>query len=209
MVLALCILAIIISIIVGWKWKFNTGIIALAFAFLIGFFGLGLSINEIISFWPTTIVFYLLAISLFFNYPTNNGTMDVLGKKLLYALGGNAKLVPFVIMVVCAIVGGLGAGASTPVIVGPFCFVMAVSAGVSPVTTALAIALGNIMGSNNPYNGYGGVIGKNLIMANGIEESTAITMSNYVWVNTIIISAIVMVIFYFALKDFRAKKGKS
>ena len=73
-------------------------------------------------------------------------------------------------MVVCAIVGGLGAGASTPVIVGPFCFVMAVSAGVSPVTTALAIALGNIMGSNNPYNGYGGVIGKNLIMANGIEE---------------------------------------
>lgn len=208
MVLALCILAIIISIIVGWKWKFNTGIIALAFAFLIGFFGLGLSINEIISFWPTTIVFYLLAISLFFNYPTNNGTMDVLGKKLLYALGGNAKLVPFVIMVVCAIVGGLGAGASTPVIVGPFCFVMAVSAGVSPVTTALAIALGNVMGSNNPYNGYGGVISKNLIMANGVDEQTAVTTTNFIWVNVMIIAVIMIVIFYFALKDFRAKKVK-
>ena len=62
MVLTLCILAIIVSIVIGWKFKFNTGIIAMGFAFLLGFFGLGMKINDIIAFWPTTIVFYLLSI---------------------------------------------------------------------------------------------------------------------------------------------------
>ena len=35
MVLTLCILAIIVSIAIGWKFKFNTGIIAMGFAFLL------------------------------------------------------------------------------------------------------------------------------------------------------------------------------
>ncbi len=132
MALWLCIAAIIISIFLGWKFKFNTGIIAMGFAFVIGICVMGMKASEIIAFWPTTIVFYLLSIALFFNYATENGTMNVLGQKLLHAMGGNAKLVPFAVAVVSAIVGGLGAGASTPAIVGPFAFVMAGTAGCPP-----------------------------------------------------------------------------
>lgn len=206
MVLTLCILAIIVSIVIGWKFKFNTGIIAMGFAFLLGFFGLGMKINDIIAFWPTTIVFYLLSISLFFTYATQNGTMDVLGRKMLYALGGNAKLIPVAIALVCAIVGGLGAGASTPAIIGPFAFAMAISAGVNPALAAICIGFGNLIGSNNPYNGYGGVISKNLIIANEVEEGRAMVMSNYIWVNMIIIVLIVLAVFYFLFKGFKAEK---
>lgn len=116
MALWLCIIAIVISILVGWKYKLNTGIIAMGFAFVIGICVMGMKASDVINFWPTTIVFYLLSISLFFNYATENGTMNVLGQKLLHAMGGNAKLVPFAIAAVSAIVGGLGAGASTPAI---------------------------------------------------------------------------------------------
>ena len=168
--LILCLLAIVASIVIGYKFKFNTGVIALAFAFIIGNLVMGLKVNDIVAFWPTTIVFYLLSIALFFNYATENGTMDVLGKKLLYAMGGNAKLIPLAIAAVSAIVGGLGAGASTPAIVGPFCFVMALSAGCDPVLTAVAITFGNLLGSNNPFNGYGGLIGKKLILENATGE---------------------------------------
>ena len=206
MVLTLCILAIIVSIVIGWKFKFNTGIIAMGFAFLLGFFGLGMKINDIIAFWPTTIVFYLLSISLFFTYATQNGTMDVLGRKMLYALGGNAKLIPVAIALVCAIVGGLGAGASTPAIIGPFAFAMAISAGVNPALAAICIGFGNLIGSNNPYNGYGGVISKNLIIANEVEEGRAMVMSNYIWINMIIIVLIVLAVFYFLFKGFKAEK---
>ncbi|MBQ8917652.1 MAG: hypothetical protein IJ044_02910, partial [Oscillospiraceae bacterium] len=174
MALALCILAIIVSIVIGYKFKLNTGIIALGFAFIIGNLVMGMKVNSIIAYFPTTIVFWLIAIAVFFNYATENGTMAVMGKKLLYALGGNAKLIPIAVALVSAIVGGLGAGASTPAIVGPFAFVMALSAGVDPVLTCIAITFGNLVGSNNPFNGYGGVIGRNLIMDNGVAEDLAL-----------------------------------
>ena len=119
MALALCIIAIIVSIVIGYKLKLNTGIIALAFAFIIGNLVMGMKINDIVAYFPTTIVFWLISIAVFFNYATENGTMEVLGKKLLFAMGGNAKMIPIAIALVSAIVGGLGAGASTPAIVGP------------------------------------------------------------------------------------------
>lgn len=206
MALWLCIAAIVISIFLGWKFKFNTGIIAIGFAFIIGICVMGMKAGDIIKFWPTTIVFYLLSIALFFNYATENGTMNVLGQKLLYAMGGNAKLVPFAIGIVSAIVGGLGAGASTPAIVGPFAFVMAATAGVNPVLTAIAITFGNLVGSNNPYNGYGGTISKNLILENGVNEALAMDWSLKIWFNCCIITIIVIVLFYFFLKGHRAAK---
>lgn len=204
--LILCLVAIIAAIVIGYKFKFNTGVIALAFAFIIGNLCMNMKINDIINFWPTTIVFYLVSIALFFNYATENGTMDVLGKKLLFAMGGNAKLIPLAIAAVSAIVGGLGAGASTPAIVGPFAFVMALSAGVNPVLAAVAITFGNLLGSNNPFNGYGGLIGKRLILENGIAEDIANKMAMYCWINTCIICVIVILVYYFACKGFKAQK---
>lgn len=206
MALWLCIIAIVVSIFVGWKFKFNTGIIAMSFAFIIGIFVMGMKASQVINYWPTTIVFYLLSIALFFNYATENGTMNVLGQKLLHAMGGNAKLVPFAIALVSAIVGGLGAGASTPAIVGPFAFVMAATAGVNPVLTAIAISFGNLVGSNNPYNGYGGTISKNLILDNGVEEALAMNWSLKIWVNCALITIIVIVLFYFYFKGHKAQK---
>ena len=64
MALWLCILAIVISILVGWKYKLNTGIIAMGFAFVIGICVMGMKASDVINFWPITIVFYLLSISL-------------------------------------------------------------------------------------------------------------------------------------------------
>lgn len=206
MALWMCIIAIVISILAGWKFKLNTGIIAMAFAFVIGICVMGMKASNIISYWPTTIVFYLLSIALFFNYATENGTMHVMGQKLLYAMGGNAKLVPFAIAIVSAIVGGLGAGASTPAIVGPFAFVMAATAGVNPVLTAIAITFGNLLGSNNPYNGYGGSISKNLILANGVDEGLIMDWSLKIWFNCCLITVIIIVLSYFVLKGHKAGK---
>lgn len=204
MALWMCIIAIVISILAGWKFKLNTGIIAMGFAFVIGICAMGMKASDVINFWPTTIVFYLLSIALFFNYATENGTMNVLGQKLLHVMGGNAKLVPFAIGFVSAIVGGLGAGASTPAIVGPFAFVMAATAGVNPVLTAIAITFGNLLGSNNPYNGYGGSISKNLIIANGVDEAMTMNWSLKIWFNCCIITVIIIVLFYFLLKGHKA-----
>lgn len=205
MTLQICIAAIILSVAAGWLLKLNTGVIAMVFAFFIGYFLMGMPIEDVIAFWPVNIVFYLISIALFFNYATINGTMEILGKKMLAVLGERKALIPWAIAAVCAAVGGLGAGASTPAIVGPFAFTMAISSGISPVLTAISISFGNLIGSNNPYNGYGGVIGKNLMLENGTDPSLVPGMCSRIWLNCTMMCIIVIGIFFLA----SVKKSKT
>lgn len=203
--LAICLAAIVISVGIGWKWKLNTGVIAMCFAFFIGYFMLGKKVGDVINLWPTNITFYLIAIALLFNYATLNGTMEVLSKKLLSLMGGRAALIPWAVTAVCAVVGGLGAGASTPALIGPFAFSMGISAGINPMLIGICIAFGNLIGSNNPYNGYGGVIGRNLIVENGESAQAAAKIGQLVWANSSIMCVLVILLFYLFCRAYRAK----
>lgn len=209
MTLQICIAAIVLSVAAGWLLKLNTGVIAMVFAFFIGYFFMGMSVEDVIAFWPVNIVFYLISIALFFNYATINGTMEILGKKMLAVLGGRKAMIPWAIAAVCAAVGGLGAGASTPAIVGPFAFTVAISSGISPVLTAVSISFGNLIGSNNPYNGYGGVIGKNLMLENGTDPSLVSGMCSRIWLNCTLMCVMIIGIFFLAsMKRSRNMGGR-
>ncbi|AOT69820.1 SLC13 family permease [Geosporobacter ferrireducens] len=205
MVLWICLIAIVVSIVLGWKFKFNTGILAMGFAFVIGVFAMGLKVPQIIAFWPTNIVFFLIAISLFFTYATDNGTMELVGKKLLYAMNGNAKLIPWVIALVSAVVAFWGAGASTPAIVGPLAFAMGLSAGIHPILLAVTIGSATLIGGDNPINGFGGVISKNLIEAAGYGDS-AFQMALNVWATSVLNRVLIIAIAYVFFKGYKAKK---
>lgn len=206
MTLTVSLLAIILAIIIGWKFKVNAGIIAMGFAFLIGVLMVdGGKVSAVIGYWPTNIVFYLLAIALFFNYATSNGTMDLLAKNLLYALNGNAKLIPWVITVVCAVVAFLGAGASTPAIIGPLAFSIGLSAKIHPILLAIAVACATTIGGDNPINGYGGVISKSLIEGTGYAAN-ATQISYYIWINACIKQLLVIAVCYIIFKGYKAAR---
>jgi len=204
MLLAICLIAIIAAIVLGWKLKFNTGVLAMGFAFIISVFLMKGKVSTVIGYWPTGIVFFLIAISLFFTYATSNGTMELLGKRLLYAMNGNAKMIPWVITIVSAGVAFLGAGASTPAIVGPLAFSIGLAAGIHPIVIAVAVGCAALMGADNPINGFGGVISKNLIADAGYANVMDISM--YVWINSIIKQLIVIAIAYFVFKAFKARQ---
>ena len=206
MTLTISLIAIVLAIIIGWKFKVNAGIVAMGFAFVIG--GLlveGGKVSTVIGYWPTGIVFYLLAIALFFNYATSNGTMDLLAENLLYVLNGNAKLIPWVITVVCAVVAFLGAGASTPAIIGPLAFAIGLGAGIHPVLLAIAVACATTIGGDNPINGFGGVISKSLIEGTAYGPSAA-RISYYVWINACIKQLLVIGVCYILFKGYKAQR---
>ncbi len=205
MELYICLIAIVIAIAIGWKFNTNTGILAMGFAFIIGVFIMDLRVADVIGFWPTNIVFFLISISLFFTYATSNGTMELLGRKMLYGMNGNAKLIPWVIALVCAIVAFLGAGASTPAIVGPIAFTIGLSAGIHPILIAVAVGCATLIGGDNPINGFGGVISKNLIIEAGyVEEASEMAM--YVWINSALKQIVVIAIAYIIFKGYKAKR---
>ncbi|MGI6424239.1 MAG: SLC13 family permease [Tepidanaerobacteraceae bacterium] len=205
MALALSLIAIVIAIALGWKYNFNTGILAMAFAFIIGVLVMGMKVSAVIALWPTNIVFFLISISLFFTYATSNGTLDILGKYLLYALSGNSKLIPLVISIVCAIVAFLGAGASTPAIIGPIAFAMGIAAKIHPVVIAVAVGCATLIGADNPIHGFGGVISRTLIEEAGYAQE-AFGIAGYVWVNSIIKQIIAIGFIYFLYKAHTAKR---
>ncbi|MBT9775491.1 hypothetical protein GPL15_03075 [Clostridium sp. MCC353] len=206
MALQISLIAIVVAIILGWKFKVNAGIIAMGFAFLIEVLLVdGGKVSTVIGYWPTSIVFYLLAIALFFNYATNNGTMDLLAKNLLYGLNGNAKLIPWVIAVVCAVVAFLGAGASTPAIIGPLAFSIGLNAGIHPILIALSVACATTIGGDNPINGFGGVISNGLIQKTAYMES-ANQISYYVWFNSCFKQILVIAVCYMIFKGYKAKR---
>ncbi len=205
MVLTISLIAIIGAIIVGWKMKVNPGLLAMGLAFIIMVFLMGGRVSTVINYFPVRIVFFLLAIGLFFNYATSNGTMDVLSKHLLHALHGNAKLIPWVIAVTCAVVAFMGAGAATPAIIGPIAFAIGLAAGLNPILIAIFISCATLMGGDNPINGFGGVISTGLI-ADTIYGDHATSMGMMVWLNSCIKQIIIMVIAYFVFKGYKANK---
>lgn len=80
----LVVAAIVVAVALGYKTKINIGLFAIAFAYLIGAFGMGLSPSEIIAMWPLKIFFVILSVCLFYSFATVNGTLEKLAEHLIH-----------------------------------------------------------------------------------------------------------------------------
>lgn len=204
--LILCIVAIIAAIIIGNVCKLNTGIVAAAFAFIIGTLTMGLTADKIVGFWPDKIFFFIIACGLFFGFAVENGTVDALGKKLLYLTNGRAALIPWIIWIIGFIVGAMGAGVASITIIGPLCFPVAAAAGINPLMTATAIMCGCIVGFNNPFTGQMGVTIMNLISDSAGYPDQAPFWSMDVWISRVVLMLLVTAVVYVITKSFKAQK---
>ena len=68
--------AIILAIALGYKTRINIGLFAIAFAYLIGCFAMGMSPKEVINLWPLKIFFIIFSASLFYSFAIINGTLN-------------------------------------------------------------------------------------------------------------------------------------
>ena len=68
--------AIALSVAIGYKTKYNTGFFAIVFAYVIGCFVMMMKPKEVISGWPVSTMFVIMAVSLFYNFALVNGTLE-------------------------------------------------------------------------------------------------------------------------------------
>lgn len=203
--LALCMIAIVAAILIGWKTGINTGIIAAACAFIIGCILMKFSVTKIIAFWPTNIAYFIIICALFFGFAIENGTVDKIGKKLLYLIDGRAALIPFISFLVGFTMGSLGAGMGSIAMMGAFTYPLAVSAGVSPFATILAGMGGAVVGINNPITGQSGVVISNLIATAGYPDES-LSYGTSVFLSRLLAYLLILVIFYIFTKGYKAKQ---
>ncbi|MBQ3373515.1 MAG: SLC13 family permease [Anaerolineaceae bacterium] len=147
----LIILAIVVAVYLGYKTKINTGFFAIAFAYIIGCFMLGLKPKELIAMWPTSTMFVIISVSLFYNFAAINGTLEKLSGSLLYACRNFPGLLPFALFFVAVILSVMGAAYFTVLaFLAPITMAICEESKMDKLTGAVAINCGALAGGNFP-----------------------------------------------------------
>lgn len=187
----LVILAIVVSIAIGYKTKINTGFFAMAFAYIIGCFCLNLKAADVIKMWPISIFFVIFSVSLFYNFALVNGTLEKLAMYLLYGCRKFPRLLPFVIFFAATFVAGLGAGYFTVLaFFAPLTLLLCEKTGMSKLVGAVSVNYGALAGANF-MSSASGIVFRGLMNDAGYTEAS-FSYATAIFAATFIIPIIVI-----------------
>lgn len=166
------ILSIAIAIAIGYKTGINTGLFAMAFAYLIGCFGLNLKAKDIINMWPLSIFFVIFAVSLFYNFAQLNGTLEKVANHLLYACRKHPKVLPYAIYIAATIIAALGAGFFTVLAcMAPITLILCDKTGLNKMVGSVAANYGALAGANF-MTSQSGIIFRGLMEKVGLGDNS-------------------------------------
>lgn len=145
----------------GSRLKIKIGLVALAFAFVLGTTAGGLSANGVVALFPVTLFFNFFLATFLFGFAGKNGTLKLLAAHLLYACRGVGWMMGLLFFAVTVIVAAMGAGGSAPFFLSPICFGLAMQAGIASILVPLAVWTGSMVGGSVPWTaGYATNIGQ-------------------------------------------------
>ncbi|ELW81918.1 TPA: SLC13 family permease [Acinetobacter nosocomialis] len=192
---ALMLIALAVSIGLGYKTKINIGFFTIAFAYLIGCFGMGLKPSEVIELWPVKIFFIILSVTLFYNFALANGALEKLASHLLYKCRNFPQFLPLAIFFAATIIAGLGAGFYTVLaFMAPITLLLCKKTNMNMVIGGMAANYGALAGANF-MTSQSGIIFRSLMENTGISSQTAFSYSSGVFVLTLIIPIAVLGIY--------------
>ena len=147
----LIVAAIVLAVFLGYKTKINTGFFCIVFAYLIGCFAVGLKTKDVIGMWPTSTMFVIISVSLFYNFAALNGTLEKLSGSLLYACRKFPGMLPFALFFVAVILSVMGAAYFTVLaFLAPITMAICEESKMDKLTGAVAINCGALAGGDFP-----------------------------------------------------------
>lgn len=192
---ALMLMALAVSIGLGYKTKINIGFFTIAFAYLIGCFGMGLKPSEVIELWPVKIFFIILSVTLFYNFALANGALEKLASHLLYKCRKFPQFLPLAIFFAATIIAGLGAGFYTVLaFMAPITLLLCKKTNMDMIIGGMAANYGALAGANF-MTSQSGIIFRSLMENTGISSQTAFSYSSGIFVLTLIIPIAVLGIY--------------
>ncbi|MEN8943505.1 SLC13 family permease [Acinetobacter baumannii] len=192
---ALMLMALAVSIGLGYKTKINIGFFTIAFAYLIGCFGMGLKPSEVIELWPVKIFFIILSVTLFYNFALANGALEKLASHLLYKCRKFPQFLPLAIFFAATIIAGLGAGFYTVLaFMAPITLLLCKKTNMNMIIGGMAANYGALAGANF-MTSQSGIIFRSLMENTGISSQTAFSYGSGIFVLTLIIPIAVLGIY--------------
>lgn len=202
------ILAIALAIFLGYKTKINTGLFCIVFAYIIGCFVIGLKPKQVIGYWPTSTMFVILSVSLFYNFAAINGTLEKMSGALLYACRKFPGLLPYALLAVAVILSVMGATYFTVLaFLAPITLVICDESRMDKLTGAVAINCGALAGGNFPTSNLGvifrGLADTAFEASPDVAAVETFGMEMKIFLFSVLFSLVLVTIFRFGFKENR------
>jgi di/tricarboxylate transporter len=150
------ILALIALFVVGTVLPINMGALGFVAAWLVGIYALGLDEKEIITGMNGDLILTLVGVTYLFAIARNNGTVDLIVRGAVRAVGGRVALIPWVMFAVTAVLTAIGAASPAAcAIVGPIALGFAGRYRISPLMMGMLVVHGAQAGGFSPISIYG------------------------------------------------------
>jgi di/tricarboxylate transporter len=156
--------ALVIAILVSCFTELNVGILSLAFAWIVGVYFGGMTLNQVIAGFPVALFLTLAGVTLLFSQAQLNGTLDRVAHRAVLVCRGNTGLIPVMFFVLAATLASLGPGnVSTAALLAPMAMAVAGRAAIPAFLMIIMVGDGAQAGALSPFAPTG-------VIVNGIMD---------------------------------------
>lgn len=194
------LVVLICILIIGYKFKVNTGLLSIACAMILGHV-IGMTDKQIIGGFATTLFVQLTGVMLLFSIASENNALQLIAKRAVAVAGKRTNLVPLIVYFVAVIMAAIGCGC-VPVmsLMAVFCAALAAEMKVNPILLIPMGLLGAQGGGTSPLTTTG-ILGATLAAENGITENISIGLM----MGQFMCSTIFALVLYIVLKGYKIK----
>lgn len=152
----LSLVALLVAIALSMASRLNVGVLAMAFAWLIGTYVAGWRVEQVAAGFPSSLFLTLTGVTLLFALAETNGTLERMAHRAVGLARGRTRLIPAILFVVAFVLSSVGPGSITTVaLLIPMAMAVGTKAGVPRFLTALAVANGANAGNMSPISAVG------------------------------------------------------
>ena len=145
------LLALGVMFVVATLLPINIGILAFVAAFLVGTSSLGLTEEEILAGFPTSLFITIAGVTYLFAVAQRNGTVDLLVRGGVKLVRGKLALIPWVLFAVCGMLSALGTFPTAAIaLLAPAGLQLAQRHGMSQLLVGALLVAGAHAGSFSP-----------------------------------------------------------
>ncbi len=188
------ILALVALFVVGTVLPINMGALAFVAAWLVGMYSLDLTEKEIVGGISGDLVLTLVGVTYLFAIARNNGTVDLIVRKAVQAVGGRVALIPWVMFAVTALLTAIGAASPAAcAIIGPIALGFAGRYKINPLLMGMFVVHGAQAGGFSPISIYG-TITNSVMRDNGLPVGEVTVFLTSLLVNLLIAAVLFLVL---------------
>ena len=165
--------ALFIAIVVSCFTRLNVGVLAVAFAWIVGVYFGGMRLDEVLAGFPIQLFLTLVGVTMLFTQAQLNGTLDQVAHRSVRLCRGNTGLIPVTFFLLGMGIASLGPGnVATAAMLAPMAMAVAGRARIPAFLMALMVGMGAQAGALSPFAPTG-------IIVNGLMDK--IGLAGFEW----------------------------